>query len=106
VLTARTRFFKRSQTSLTLWVTSPSKNHFPISSSNSESRDEILLKGVGCDAPGFYLTSLTLMTKSAESNRPILVKPRSTWVITSKTSPTSPIEPLDQAYTHPWLTLV
>jgi uncharacterized protein YqjF (DUF2071 family) len=45
VLTARTRFFKRSQTSLTLWVTSPSKNHFPISSSNSESRDEILLKG-------------------------------------------------------------
>jgi hypothetical protein len=25
----------------------------PISSCNFESRDEILLKGVGCDAPGF-----------------------------------------------------
>jgi hypothetical protein len=45
------------------------------------------------------------MTGSAESNRPTLVKPRSTWVITSKTSPTNPIEPLDQVYTHPWLTL-
>jgi hypothetical protein len=46
-----------------------------------------------------------LMTGSAESNRPTLVKPRSTWVITSKTSPMNPIEPLDQAYTHvvnPW----
>jgi hypothetical protein len=44
------------------------------------------------------------MTKSAESNRPALVKPRSTWVITSKTSPMNPIEPLDQVYTHPWST--
>jgi hypothetical protein len=39
------------------------------------------------------------MTESAESNRPTLVKPRSTWVITSKTSPMSPIEPLTKS-TH------
>jgi hypothetical protein len=45
------------------------------------------------------------MTESAESNRPTVVKPRSTWVITSKTSPMNPIEPLDQVYTHPWSTL-
>jgi hypothetical protein len=45
------------------------------------------------------------MTVSAESNRLTLVKPRSTWVITSKTSPMNPIEPLDQVYTHPWSTL-
>jgi hypothetical protein len=42
------------------------------------------------------------MTKSAGWNWPTLVKPRSTWVITSKTSPMNPIEPLDQVYTHPW----
>jgi hypothetical protein len=45
VLVARTRFFKGSMTSLTPWVTSPSKNHFPASSCNFESRNEILLKG-------------------------------------------------------------
>jgi hypothetical protein len=45
------------------------------------------------------------MTGSAESNRPTLVKPRSTWVITSKTSPMNPIRPLDQVYAHPWSTL-
>jgi hypothetical protein len=45
------------------------------------------------------------MTVSAESNRPTLVKPRSTWVITTKDSPTNPIESLDQVYTHPWSTL-
>jgi hypothetical protein len=45
LLTARTPFFEGSQTHLTLWVTSLSKSHFPISSSNYESRDEILLKG-------------------------------------------------------------
>jgi hypothetical protein len=45
------------------------------------------------------------MTESAESHRPTLVKPRSTWVITLKTSPLNPIEPLDQAYTHLWSTL-
>jgi hypothetical protein len=33
------------------------------------------------------------MTESAESNRLTLVKPRSTWVITSKTEPTTPIDP-------------
>jgi hypothetical protein len=58
-----------------------------------------------CDAPGFKLVSLTLMTKSAESNLLTLVKPRSTWVITSKTSPTTPIDPLDQVNTHLWSTL-
>jgi hypothetical protein len=46
-----------------------------------------------------------LMTGSAESNRPTLVKPKSTWVITSKTSLMNPIEPLDQVYTHSWSTL-
>jgi hypothetical protein len=45
VLPARTQFFKESQTSLTLWVTPLSQNHFPISSCSFESRDEILLKG-------------------------------------------------------------
>jgi hypothetical protein len=45
------------------------------------------------------------MAESAESNRPTAVKPRSTWVITPKTSPMNPIEPLDQVYTHPWSTL-
>jgi hypothetical protein len=58
-----------------------------------------------CDAPGFSLTSWTLMTGSAESNRPTLVKPRSTWVIISKTSPMNPNELLDQVYAHPWSTL-
>jgi hypothetical protein len=45
------------------------------------------------------------MAESAESNRPTVVKPRSTWVITSKTLPMNPIEPLDQVCTHPWSTL-
>jgi hypothetical protein len=45
------------------------------------------------------------MTESAESNLLTLVKPRSTWVITSKTSPTNPIEPLDQVNTPLWSTL-
>jgi hypothetical protein len=45
------------------------------------------------------------MTVSAKSNRPTMVKPRSTWVITLKTSPMNPNEPLDQVYTHPWSTL-
>jgi hypothetical protein len=47
------------------------------------------------DSPGFYLASLVLMAESAESNRLTHVKPRSTWVITSKTSPMNPSEPLD-----------
>jgi hypothetical protein len=45
------------------------------------------------------------MAESAESNRPTLVKPRSTWVITSKTEPTTPIDPLDQVNTPLWSTL-
>jgi hypothetical protein len=44
------------------------------------------------------------MTESAKTNRSTPVKPRSTWVITSKTSPMNPNEPLDQVYTHPWWT--
>jgi hypothetical protein len=55
-----------------------------------------------CDALGFYLASLTLMTESAKSNLLTLVKPRSTWVITSKTSPTITNDLLDQVYTHLW----
>jgi hypothetical protein len=58
-----------------------------------------------CDAPGFLLALLLLMTESAKSNRLTSVKPRSTWVITSKTSPTNPIEPLDQVNTPLWSTL-
>jgi hypothetical protein len=45
------------------------------------------------------------MAESAESNRLTLVKPRSTWAITSKTSPTHPINPLDQVSTPWWSTL-
>jgi hypothetical protein len=44
------------------------------------------------------------MAESAESNPLTLAKPRSTWVITSKTSPTNPIEPLDQVNTPLWST--
>jgi hypothetical protein len=40
-----------------------------------------------CDAPGFQLGSLTLMIRSIVLT---LVKRRSTWAITSKTSPTIP----------------
>jgi hypothetical protein len=39
------------------------------------------------------------MTESVESNRLTLVKPRSTWVITSKTELTTPNDPLDQVKT-------
>jgi hypothetical protein len=63
------------------------------------------LTSYNCDAPGFWLASLTPMTESAESNLLTLVKPWSTWVITSKTSPTNPIEPLDQVNTPLWSTL-
>jgi hypothetical protein len=44
------------------------------------------------------------MTESAESSRLTLVKPRSTWVITSKTEPITPIDPLDQVNTPLWPT--
>jgi hypothetical protein len=40
------------------------------------------------------------MAESAESNRPTVVKPRSIWAITSKTEPTTPIDPLTKS-THP-----
>jgi hypothetical protein len=40
-----------------------------------------------------------LMAESAKSNRLTLVKPRSTWVITSKIEPTTPNDPLDQVKT-------
>jgi hypothetical protein len=44
------------------------------------------------------------MAGSAQSNRLTLVKPRSTWVITLKTEPTTPINPLDQVNTPLWST--
>jgi hypothetical protein len=40
------------------------------------------------------------MAESDESNRPTAVKPGSTWVVTSKTEPTTPIDPLNKS-THP-----
>jgi hypothetical protein len=40
-----------------------------------------------------------LMTGSAESNLVTLVKPWSTWVVTSKISSTIPNDPLDQVNT-------
>jgi hypothetical protein len=40
-----------------------------------------------CDAPGFQPELLTLMSRSTALT---LVKRRSTWAITSKTSPTTP----------------
>jgi hypothetical protein len=39
------------------------------------------------------------MAGLAESNRPTLVNPRSTWVITLKTEPKTPINPLTKS-TH------
>jgi hypothetical protein len=56
------------------------------------------LRGVGCDAPGFQPEYLTLMRRSIVMT---LVKQRSTWAITSKTSPTNPNDPFGQ----PWSTL-
>jgi hypothetical protein len=51
------------------------------------------------DTPRFSLASLTQLGESAKSNRLTLVKPWSTWVITSKTEPTTPIDPLTKS-TH------
>jgi hypothetical protein len=53
-----------------------------------------------CDAPGFQLASLALMAESTESNQVTLVKARSTWVITSKTSLINLLNPLTKS-THP-----
>jgi hypothetical protein len=50
-----------------------------------------------CDAPGFQPEYLTLMRRSTVLT---LVKRRSTWAITSKTSPTNPNDPFGQ----PWST--
>jgi hypothetical protein len=62
------------------------------------------------DRPGvtpqvFKLASLMLMPKSTESNLLTLVRPWSTWVITSKTESTSSNDPLDQVNNHLWSTL-
>jgi hypothetical protein len=43
-----------------------------------------------------------LMTESTESNLLTLVKPWSTWIITSKTLLTISNDPLDQVNTHLW----
>jgi hypothetical protein len=53
-------------------------------------------KELGCDAPGFQPEHLTLIIQSTVLT---LVKRRSTWAITSKTSPTNPNDPF-------WSTLV
>jgi hypothetical protein len=52
-----------------------------------KSRDEILFKGGGLWRPRFSAGVLTLMSRSIVLT---LVKRRSTWAITSKTSPTTP----------------
>jgi hypothetical protein len=57
----------------------------PILLSNLGTR--FYLSGVGYDAPGFRPGYLTLMIRSTELT---LVKLRSTWAITSKTSPMTP----------------
>jgi hypothetical protein len=73
------------------WVCLPPCNHCLVGRCCSnlvvESRDEILFKGVGCDALGFHLGSINLMMRS---NQLTLVKQGSTWAITSKTQPTTP----------------
>jgi hypothetical protein len=56
------------------------------------------LRGVGCDAPGFQPELLTLMSRSTMLT---LVKRRSTWAITSKTSPTNP----NDRFGQPWSAL-
>jgi hypothetical protein len=43
-----------------------------------------------------------LINPNGRSNLLTMVKPRSTWVLTSKTSPTNPNEPLDRVNTHLW----
>jgi hypothetical protein len=65
-----------------------------IFSSNLGTR--FYLSQVHCDAPGFQLESVTLMTRSTELT---LVKRRSTWALTSETLPMTPNDPL-------WSTLV
>jgi hypothetical protein len=63
------------------------------------------VRGVGCDAPGFYLASLMLMTEPSVSILLTMVKPWSTWVITVKTSSRITKDPLNKVNTHLWSTL-
>jgi hypothetical protein len=62
----------------------------------------------GCDAPGFQPESITLMIRSTELT---LVKRRSTWAITSKTSPMTPCgqpwsNPAQKSLEHPFASRV
>jgi hypothetical protein len=57
------------------------------------------LRGVGCDARGFQPELLTLMSRSTVLT---LVKRRSTWAITWKTSPTTPNDPFWSTLVNPW----
>jgi hypothetical protein len=52
-----------------------------------------------CDAPSFEPELLTLMSRSTTLT---LVKRRSTWAITSKTSPTNPNDPFWSTLVNPW----
>jgi hypothetical protein len=52
-----------------------------------------------CDAPGFQSGLLTLMNWSTVLT---WVKRRSTWAITSKTSPTTPNDPFWSTLVNPW----
>jgi hypothetical protein len=52
-----------------------------------------------CDAPGFQSGSLTLMNRPTELT---LFKRRSTWAITSKTSPMTPNDPFWLTLVNPW----
>jgi hypothetical protein len=52
-----------------------------------------------CDAPGFHPSLLTLMNRSTALT---LVKRRSTWAITSKTSPTNPNDPFWSTVVNLW----
>jgi hypothetical protein len=51
--TATSQAVKWGKANCISWVTPLCTNFSPTSSCNFESRDEILLRGVGCDAPGF-----------------------------------------------------
>jgi hypothetical protein len=52
-----------------------------------------------CDTPGFQPGSLTLMNRPTKLT---LVKRRSTWAITSKTSPMTPNDPFWSTLVNPW----
>jgi hypothetical protein len=51
------------------------------------------------DSPAF------LFNHNGRSTLLTVVKPRSTWVLTSKTSPTNPNDPIDQVNAHVWSNL-